>query len=285
MKPGAVKARPAAKAKAPQQKVINPGDLICGQCGEGNDPVRKFCRRCGASLQQAVAFVPPWYKRAWLRLRKRKVRAAGDRPRQRRRAFGGAGGGWISSWVTKIVALAVIALVVLTFVGPVHKTIRHRFSVWYHDVKNAIHTTYNPVHPVGATATSSAPGHPATNAIDNASNTAWEAAGTRSGVGQSLTITLQSASNIDKIGFINGDNDTPDAYLSEPRLESLLVTFNEASGATSTKTITLNDSATFQSFSASAKQVKSLTITIESVYASAQGQNAALTEVELFQKG
>lgn len=283
VKPGTVKARPAAKAKAPQQRVINPGDLICGQCGEGNDPIRKFCRKCGASLQQAVAYVPPWYKRLILRLRKRKVRAAGDRPRMRRRAFGGAGGGWISSIFTKVLALAIIVFLVLTFVGPFSKTIKHRFSSWYHSVKNAIHTTYDPVHPTGATATSAAAGHPATNAIDNASNTSWEAGGTRSGLGETLTVTLQSPSNLDKIGFLNGDNDTPGAYLTEPRLETVLITFKSAAGA-STKSITLTDSPNFQSYSVSAKQVTSLSLTIESVYASSQGQNAALTEVELFHK-
>ena len=283
VKPGAVKSRPAAKPKAPEQRVINPGDLICGQCGDGNDPIRKFCRRCGASLQQAVAFVPPWYKRLILRLRKRKVRAAGERPRMRRRAFGGAGGGWISSIFTKILLLAIIVFVVLTFVGPFSKPIKHRFSSWYHSVKNAIHTTYDPVHPVGATATSAAAGHPATNAIDNASNTSWEAGGTRSGLGETLTITLQSPSNLDKIGFLNGDNDTSGAYLTEPRLETVLITFKSAAG-TSTKSITLGDTPNFQSYSVSAKQVTSLTLTIESVYASAQGQNAALTEVELFHK-
>ena len=263
--------------------MINPGDLICGQCGEGNDPVRKFCRRCGASLQQAVVFVPPWYKRVILRLRKRKVRAAGDRPRQRRRAFGGAGGGWISSWVTKVIALAIIVFVVLCFVGPFKHSIRHRMSTWYHDVKNAIHTTYNPVHPIGATSSSAAAGHPASNAIDNASNTAWEAAGTKSGVGESITVSLQSATNIDKIGIINGDNDTPSAYLTEPRPETILVNFSDGS-TPYTKTITLKDTATFQTFSVGAKKATSLTITIESVYASSQGQNAALTEVELFTK-
>ncbi|HVA75791.1 MAG TPA: hypothetical protein VNF71_14630 [Acidimicrobiales bacterium] len=283
VKPTAARARPAPKPKPSPQRVINPGDLICGQCGDGNDPVRKFCRRCGASLQQAVVFVPPWYKRLWLRLRKRKVRAAGERPRMRRRAFGGAGGGWISSWVTKIVALAIVVFLILTFVGPFSKTIKHRFSTWYHDVKNAIHTTYNPVHPVGATATSAAPGHPAGNAIDNASNTTWETASPNSGVGSTLTITLQAATNIDKFGVINGDNDTPNAYLSEPRPKVILVTFNGGTAPYS-KSITLEDTASFQSFGVSAKKVTSLTVTIESVYASSQGQNAALTEVELFSK-
>lgn len=282
VKPAAARARPAAKPKQPAQQVINPGDKVCGQCGEGNDPVRKFCRRCGASLEQAVVFTPPWYRRLIHRLRKRKVRAAGDRPKMRRRAFGGAGGGWISSWVTKLVALAVIVFVVLTFVGPWHHTIRSRISTWYHDVKNAIHTTYNPVHPVAATATSAVSGHPAGNAIDDAGNTSWAAAGSKSGLGETLTIKLQGATNIDKIGFLNGDQDTPQAYLTEPRPHSVLVTFNGAKPFS--RTIDLKDAASFQSFSVSAKQATSLTVTIESVYVSSQGQNPSIAEVELFTK-
>ncbi|HET6917556.1 MAG TPA: hypothetical protein VFH56_15825 [Acidimicrobiales bacterium] len=282
VKPAAAKARPAARPKQPSERVINPGDKVCGQCGEGNDPIRKFCRRCGASLEQAVVFTPPWYRRLIHRLRKRNVRAAGERPKLRRRAFGGAGGGWITSWVTKLIALAVVVFVVLTFVGPWHHTIRNKFSTWYHDVKNAIHTTYNPVHPVGATATSAVSGHPAGNAIDDATNTSWQAGGTKSGLGETLTIELQAAANIDKIGFLNGNQDTPQAYLTEPRPETVLVTFN---GPTRySRTINLKDSASFQSFTVDAKKASSLTVTIESVYASAQGQNASIAEVELFTK-
>ena len=46
----------------------HPGDLICGQCGEGNDPVRHFCRRCGNSLDEAIAVRLPWYRRFFHRL-------------------------------------------------------------------------------------------------------------------------------------------------------------------------------------------------------------------------
>ena len=50
----AVRTRVAPKPTvAPPSKELSAGDLICGQCGEGNEPVRKFCRRCGNSLATA----------------------------------------------------------------------------------------------------------------------------------------------------------------------------------------------------------------------------------------
>ncbi len=282
VKPMALRARPVPKPQPKPARVINPGDKICNQCGDGNDPARRFCRRCGASLQQAVVFTPPWYRRLIHRLRHRKVRAAGDRPRQRRRVIGGAGGGWLTSWFTRIVLLAIIVFAILANVGPYKHPIRHRLSIWYHDVANVVHTTYNPVHPTGASATTAAPGHPAGLAIDNASNTCWEAGGTKAGVGESITLNLQSASDIDKIGFINGDNDSPQSFLTEPRLQTIQVTFGTSTPYV--KTFTLKDESSFQTFTIGAKSATSVTITIESVYGSSQGKNAALTEVELFKK-
>ena len=55
--------RPAPKQKAPDQS-IKAGDLVCGQCGQGNDPGRKFCRKCGNSLAEAVPPVAPTWPRA-----------------------------------------------------------------------------------------------------------------------------------------------------------------------------------------------------------------------------
>src|SRR5262249_51029048 len=147
--------------------------LVCGQCAEGNDPGRKFCRRCGASLQQATIFVLPWYTRWWRRLTQRKTRQAGDRPKVRRRAFGGSGPGWLTSGVPKFMAAVTVVLVTLRFGGPWHHSTRHRINRYYPDVVNVVHPTSNPVHPELATATSYPRGHPPQFAIDGASNTSW----------------------------------------------------------------------------------------------------------------
>jgi hypothetical protein len=286
VQPSAARARPVAKATPAPTRTINPGDRVCGQCGEGNDPARRFCRRCGASLQEAAVFSLPWYTRFWRRLTTRKVRAAGERPRTRRRAVGGAGKGWLTSWVTRLIALAIVVFVVLTFVGPFHHSIRNRLSSWYHDVVSTAHPKYNAVHPVAAVATSALRLHPAPLAIDNASNTSWQAAASASnGVGQRLSIVLAGPTDVRKLGFLIGDTDTPQAYVTQPRPEKVEVVFTSPARTTvDTKTFTLKDTPNFQSFGLNAKDVSRFTIIIESVYPSAQGHSVAITEVEPFTK-
>jgi hypothetical protein len=260
--------------------VVNPGDLVCGQCGEGNDPGRRFCRRCGASLQQAVVFTLPWYTRWWRRLTTRKTRQAGDRPKVRRRAFGGSGPGWLTSWVTRIIALAIVVFIILTFFGPWQHTLKHRISRYYHDVVNVVHPTYNPVHALSAVATSSFPGHPASNAIDGDSNTSWWTGGRGTGVGQRLVIRFGSATNVDKIGFLNGYQDNPGSFLTVGRPASVRLQF--LGKHPYTKTLNLKDSQSFQSYTIKAKAATEVFITILSVNSSAQSPHAAIAEVEFF---
>ncbi len=279
VKPVAVKARPTPRAKVAPTRVVNPGDLICGQCAEGNDPIRKFCRRCGASLVEAQVFTLPWYRRVWKKLTTRRTREAGARPKVRRRMIGGAGPGWLTSWVTRIIVLAVIVVVILTFVGPWHHTIRSHVSRYYHDALNVVHPSYTSVHPVAAAASSSARGHGPGLAIDGINNTSWQAgAPVTSKKAQTLTITFAGKTNLDKIGFLNGDQDSPGALLTEPRLHVIRLTTPNGYN----KTLTLSDTASFQKFSVKVKGATSLTIVIESVYPSGQGTHAALAEVEFF---
>ena len=234
-------------------------------------------------MQRALIFALPWYKRWWRRLTTRKTRAAGDRPKTRRRAIGGSGPGWLTSGVTRTILAVVGVLIVLAFLGPWQHTIRHDVSRDYHDVLGDVHPTYNPLHPVLAVASSAARGHPASNTIDGASNTSWITNALHNGVGQSLSIRLAAVSNVDKIGFLNGEQDTPQAYLTQGRLEKIRVSTRGAHPYT--KELTLKDEATFQTFTIDVKDASTLAITIQSVYPSDQGTQAALTEVELFVKG
>jgi hypothetical protein len=88
-KPEKGSATPAPKAKppaAPTTDAIKPGDRICPSCGSGNEPTRKFCRRCGTSLHEAVLAPEPaparvpWYRRRFGRRREVETYAAGARP-------------------------------------------------------------------------------------------------------------------------------------------------------------------------------------------------------------
>lgn len=72
-----------ASTTVAEEPLIKAGDRICPVCGVGNDPARRFCRRCGASLEQAVVAVPvhvPWYRRLFRRGSSEGYRA-GERPR------------------------------------------------------------------------------------------------------------------------------------------------------------------------------------------------------------
>jgi len=279
VKPGASQVRRPVQNKPLATADVKAGDKICGQCGFGNDPTRRFCRHCGASLAEATVYTMSWYRRLWRRLTMRRQHAAGERPRTRRRAVGGSGPGWLTSWVTRVLTLAIAAVVVLSFVGPWHTSLHSRESRYYHDIANAIHPTYNPVHPVSATASSSAAGHPASNLIDGAINTSWQSDGTSTS--QTITLQLPAPSDIAKIGFLNGDQDLPQDFVTEPRPQQLSIVFNGPKPMS--KTITLSDTPNFQSFSISTKSTTSITISILSVYpATGNGKNVSIAEIELF---
>jgi len=72
--------RVAPVTKTKPSRRLRPGDLICGQCGEGNEPTRKFCSRCGEELTTATVVKTRWYRK--LLRRKTKVMEAGARPGQ-----------------------------------------------------------------------------------------------------------------------------------------------------------------------------------------------------------
>src|SRR5207253_3952135 len=87
-----------------------PGDLICGQCGEGNDPARHFCRRCGNSLDEAIAVRLPWYRRFFNRLFGVRTREAGWRPRR-------VGPPNVMGGVMRIVRIAIVAMLAVGILG------------------------------------------------------------------------------------------------------------------------------------------------------------------------
>ena len=118
--------------------------------------------------------------------------------------------------------MAIVLLVLLTIVGPWRDTLRHDVSqrlppgLQRRPSRSTTPCTrLRPRDQFGARL------HPAANAIDGAVNTSWQTNAPDSGVGQSLCIRLGAVSNLDKIGFLNGDQDTPSSYLTEPRPEKI----------------------------------------------------------------
>jgi hypothetical protein len=79
MQPQAPKRPARAIVKEKPTRRLQPGDLICRECGEGNAPVRKFCSRCGTSLAEAEIVKKKWWQKIFPK-RNKKVLEAGQRP-------------------------------------------------------------------------------------------------------------------------------------------------------------------------------------------------------------
>jgi hypothetical protein len=192
-----------------------PGDLICGQCGEGNDPSRHFCRRCGNSLDEAIAVRLPWYRRFLNRLSGQRTREAGWRPRR-------VGPPNVIGTIWRIVRLAIgallaVALLAFILVPSFHNLVVDRATAAFTTVRKAVHPNYDTIHPIGASATTSTAGHLPTLAIDNASNTYWAA--TTRDPRPTLVVRFSGPQNIAEIGFRSGPSGTApaDAPTAQPR--------------------------------------------------------------------
>ena len=224
-------------AAAPPTKRLRPGDLICGACGEGNEPVRKFCSRCGQSLSTATIAATPWYRRL-IPHRKAKVLAAGERPKRRRGS--GINFGAIVRWGRNVV------LVVVLLGGVAYGAIPGFRDTVNGKVNSVIQNftaktgTPTPVHASSVTATSSTTGHAASLAVDAFSNTYW-AASLSKDAHPKLTVGFSPAVNVDVILFISGNTANE---LSEPRPKELHIVFSNGA----TQNLLLADEATSQQF-------------------------------------
>jgi hypothetical protein len=274
---------------APQAptRAIQPGDLICGQCGEGNGPERKFCRRCGNSLAEAVVAPTPktkWWQRFWRR--PDSTVRAGQRPTSRPGAAGAAAGRATKRVLIVLVVVALALIAIPRFgpvVNPVHKWVMKEKTT----LRKKLKPKYVEVHPNRASATSEDPAHPAALAIDGKSNTFWavNVKAPNGGVGQSITISFDKPLSVSQLGFTTGAQDKSENFLTQPRPSTVHLTMSNASGAAAgSKSITLADSSKFQTFSVSGKNVTKIQIQITGIYQSSQGggHQVSLTEVEFF---
>jgi ribosomal protein L40E len=161
-----LRAAPVPLTTAPRP--IAPGDLICGQCGAGNDPTRQFCRKCGKSLADAETARLPW----WRRLFGRRRRTLGERPRAR----GGR------PWRTAARLISRLLLVIVAVGGLLYATVppvRTGVNTEVRTLKSWVAKQFSsklvPARPATVTATASVPEHGAGLVADNARNTFWAA--------------------------------------------------------------------------------------------------------------
>jgi hypothetical protein len=275
MQPAELRARPLPKpaAAAPPSKRLKPGDLICGQCGEGNEPVRKFCSRCGQSLATAtIASTPSW--RRILPHRKARVLAAGERP-------GGKRGGFSFGAILRVGRYVVLAVILL---GGLAYGALPQFRDTVNSKVNGVISNFTgkispptPVHATSVKASSAVSGHDGSLAVDAFSNTFWEAALAKD-PHPTLTVGFAPNTNMGVMLFISGDTANE---LSEARPKQVHIVFSNGAS----QNLTLADTGNSQQFTINgASAISSMTIQITSVYPSTTGTAVALSDVEFFGK-
>jgi hypothetical protein len=122
--PGPAVWQPPTVDTADVAPITNPGDIICRMCGTGNDPSRRFCRRCGESM--VVVAAPPalsWSQRirTWFQLKLGRFRRRPGEPPPEAPAPGSSGPGLSLAGVTRGTLAVVAAVGLVAAVGPYRK--------------------------------------------------------------------------------------------------------------------------------------------------------------------
>lgn len=267
--PGAAAPRPRRRELPVEDRRPLPGETICPDCGAGNVPTRRFCRRCGTDLIDAPV-VPglPWYRRLFRRT-PRPVRDAGARPTRRRSLRGLdrrigilvlllviVGGGWLArERVLEVVDLA-----------------RDRFS---HEIVHA--TTFS--------ASSEARGHPAEAANDGAPNIYWSPRSTGANEGESVTLGLPAPVRLAYVNIFNGpSSEKGKPFLAAPRLSAVRLSMMRSDGQVEERTVELRDAPGGQDFHIGVNDVASVKVTVLGAYGAKSDKRVALGEVELFKR-
>ncbi len=263
----------------------NPGDLVCGNCGMGNDPARKFCRRCGQSLASAtVAPTPriPWYRRLFGGGKEKKV-AAGERPKSMR-TDGKTGDGIkpgrvVSAGFQVLLLAAVIGAVAGYALVPAW---RDTVNGVIGSITGTFLPAADPVSTSGKATGPSAKDHPAQLAFDG--TTTYWAAPFKDGSPPAIQAAFTPPADISKVLITAGASGQSFKSLARPR--DVTLEFLDAGGVViASKSYELKDQVEPQSFDVGAKAAAEVRLTVRSVYlAATPSAPVAITEIEFFGK-
>jgi hypothetical protein len=289
-------AQQPSTAKAPPRRdpkqtaaadTIKEGDLVCSQCGSGNDPTRKFCRKCGNSLAKAVpAKKLPWWKKLFGGKKVRTSKDAGAKDRRRKKSQDASfKTQMVMSNLKKVLLVAMmLGLVGGNFYFPSARgEITRRLSGGVRSVQDMFNPQVVAVNSLEPTATSAVPGKEARFAGDLVVNTFWAEAAEGDGVGETITFTFAEATDLTKVLLTVGSTDTTENYLNNPRPKKLHLVFDNGGSAD----LELEDEfRKAQGFNLKgAKGVTKVDIVISEVYPGRGGTETGIAEVEFKKKG
>lgn len=259
--PGQARARPRSPAPRRVERLPS-GTRICGGCGAGNSPSRRFCERCGHSLADAAVVVrPPWWRRLILTER---TYVAGTRRRPRHLL-------WTAF---RLVVLAALVVAVFALVGPLRPDVVGA----YHGVVNMV-LPPKQVRPVEVAASAAVDEHGAEAAFDGATNTYW-AAPAGEGVPW-LRARLSSPVHMVAVGVSAGTSKQTPEFLAAPRPSVVEIAATTGAGV-EVRRLTLEDNPGFQKLTFDVADVRALRISAVSSKGSTADVTTAVTEVEFF---
>jgi hypothetical protein len=276
--PAPPRPRPVVRPVPAPAQPYQPGDLICGQCGAGNRPERHFCRRCGASLAEAMVAQThtPWYRRLLPARQAPQAPQAGDR----RQARSGVGtGALVRSFLAAMVLVVLVGgLLAYAALPGVRSGLNRRLDAVSTEVRRQLGANYQPVRPSQTTASSQLSGHPGPLASDLVSNDYW-AADTARDPQPTLNFTFASPTDLDYVLVTPGAAGADYARMARPRTVELV--YSDGSG----EQLVLKDDPKATGYVIHARQVRSVSMRIADVYPTSQSTTVAIVEVEFFRLG
>jgi hypothetical protein len=289
--PQIVRARPIAVTKTAPSRRLQPGDLICGTCGEGNPSTRRFCSRCGASLVEAVQVKESWWRRLLRKLMPRrgpKVIKIGSRKYGRDDATPGAAARLakpvdVKGAVRRILRIVRNVLAVMILLGgllygvfpPLRNGVNSRFESIKTSITNAIGDNLSPIHAVSVTANSTAQGSSPLYAADENLDTYWLAPWSDSNH-PVLTFKFSRHVTLRKMILHSGADNN---FVQIGRPGGLLLSFSNGE----TLTLIPQDTSQSQTFTIShANLITSVQMQITGINPGSSGSDVAITEIEWF---
>ena len=284
VKPGPERPHPGPRPAQEATPAPNPGDLVCGNCAMGNDPARKFCRRCGQSLATATLAATdrvPWYRRIFGGGKPRTKVAAGERPKSMR-TDGKTGGGikvgrLLSAGIQVVLIAGIIGIVAGYALVPNWQKAVNGFIG---SVKEMISPSADQVYTSGPTSGLGSKEHPARFAFDR--TLGFWAAPFADGSPPTIQGSFTPPASVAKILVTSGA--AGDQYKAFARPRDVTLEFLDAAGTVIvSKSYELKDQAEPQPFDVGAKGATLVRLTVRSVFP-AEKANApvAISEVEFF---
>lgn len=272
--------KPPQVRRQPPSRKLQPGDLVCGECGEGNGVTRKFCSRCGTSLAEAEVVKTPWWRKL-LPKRGAKVRKSGERSKHGGRRGKTKLGAAIST-TFKMVRRAVAIVLVLAGVAygvfePFRGWVNERAAETKGTFERMFFPQYAPVSAAEAPVASVAvPEHPANMAVDGRSNSFWAAP--LGGVEPNMVVKFGRTVNLAKIIVHNGNGV---GFKETHRAQKLHLVFSNGK----TADVDLQDRPDPQTLEIeNGEGVDSVEIHVVSTFKSVSGIDLAISEIEFFEE-